>query len=238
MRTFIFSTLILLLTTGISLAEPKKFKIEGDTLFYNTMDIEENDYVSVRDADIFRTLLFQNPEVVRVNLYSYGGHMEAGLEIGRILSDFNIDTEVTKECSSACVPIFLAGKSRELKPGGLIGFHRPAWGADSMQDYFEDNRGSEGWTNPFAFASWVQKDIYRVAGVIFTAFAEAGVDIKFAAETFKTPNDSMWYPNRQELVDAGVIHGTGIAMIKPRMRPIQSEAPEIMSEVELSLLKQ
>ena len=238
MRTFIFSTLISLLTTGISLAEPKKFQIEGDTLFYNTMDIEENDYVSIRDADIFRTLLFQNPEVVRVNLYSYGGHMEAGLEIGRILSDFNIDTEVTKECSSACVPIFLAGKSRELKRGGLIGFHRPAWGAESMRDYFEDNRGSEGWTNPFAFAGWVQKDIYRVAGVIFTAFAEAGVDIKFAAETFKTPNDSMWYPNRQELVDAGVIHGTGIAMIKPRMRPIQPEAPEIMSEVELSLLKQ
>ena len=69
MRTFIFSTLISLLTTGISLAEPKKFQIEGDTLFYNTMDIEENDYVSIRDADTFRTLLFQNPEVVRVNLY-------------------------------------------------------------------------------------------------------------------------------------------------------------------------
>ena len=82
------------------------------------------------------------------------------------------------------------------------------------------------------------KDIYRIAGVLFTAFAEAGVDINFAAETLKTPNDSMWYPNRQELVDAGVINGSGIAMIKPRMRPIQPEAPEIMSEVELSLLKQ
>ena len=34
MRTFIFSTMILLLTTGLSLAEPKKFQIEEDTLFY------------------------------------------------------------------------------------------------------------------------------------------------------------------------------------------------------------
>ena len=238
MRIFIFSTLISLLTTGISLAEPKKFQIEGDTLFYNTMDIEENDYVSIRDADTFRTLLFQNPEVVRVNLYSYGGHMSAGLEIGRILSDFNIDTEVTKECSSACVPIFLAGQNRELKPGGLIGFHRPAWGAESMREYFEENRGSEGWTNPFAFASWVQSDIFRSAGLIYTSFADAGVDIKFATEALKTPNDSMWYPDRQELIDAGVIHGTGIAMIKPRMRPLQPAAPELMSEVELSLLKQ
>ena len=238
MRTFIFSSLISLLTTGLSLAEPKKFHIEGDTLFYNTMDIEENDYVSIRDADIFRTLLFQNPEIMRVNLYSYGGLLSAGLEIGRVLSDFNIDTEVTKECSSACVPIFLAGQNRELKPGGLIGFHRPEWGAESMQDYYEDNRGSEGWSDPFAFASWVQTDLLGTAGLIYTSFADAGVDIKFVAEALKTPADSMWYPDRQELIDAGVIHGSGMAFVKPRMRPLQPKAPELMTEVELSLLKQ
>ena len=57
-----------------------------------------------------------------MNLHSHGGHTESGLEIGRIVSDFNIDTEVTKECSSACVPIFLAGQNRELKAGGLSVF--------------------------------------------------------------------------------------------------------------------
>ena len=238
MRTLIFSTLISLLTAGLSLAESEKFHIEGDTLFYNTMDIEENDYVSIRDADIFRTLLFQNPEIVRVNLYSYGGLLSAGLEIGRVLSDFNIDTEVTKECSSACVPIFLAGQNRELKPGGLIGFHRPEWGVESMQDYYEDNRGSEGWSDPFAFASWVQTDLLGTAGLIYTSYADAGVDVKFVAESLKTPADSMWYPDRQELIDAGVIHGSGMAFIKPRMRPLQPKAPELMTEVELSLLEE
>ena len=96
----------------------------------------------------------------------------------------------------------LAGQNRELKPGGLIGFHRPECG-ESMQDYYEDNRGSEGW----AILSHSQvgyKDVLGIAGLIYTSFADAGVDIEFVAEALKTPADSMWYPDRQKLVDAGV----------------------------------
>jgi len=156
MRILIFFHIISLITVSSGLAESSKFHIKGDTLFYDTTVVEEDDHISFSDADIFRTLLFQNPEVVRVNLHSHGGHTESGLEIGRIVSDFNIDTEVTKECSSACVPIFLAGQNRELKAGGLIGFHRPSWSADGLREYYAKSQSSEGWSDPFAFALWVQ----------------------------------------------------------------------------------
>lgn len=109
-------------------SEEAKFKIQGDTLFYSTEDEGiTKDFVSISDALHFRTILRDNPEILRINLYSYGGHVEAGLEIARIVSDFEIDTEISKECSSACVPIFLAGQNRVLKKGALIGFHRPNW---------------------------------------------------------------------------------------------------------------
>ena len=96
MRILIFFHIISLITVSSVLAESSKFRIKGDTLFYDTTIVEEDDHISFSDADIFRTLLFQNPEVVRVNLHSHGGHTESGLEIGRIVSDFKIDTEVTK----------------------------------------------------------------------------------------------------------------------------------------------
>jgi len=97
-------------------SEEAKFKIQGDTLFYSTEDEGiTKDFVSISDALHFRTILRDNPEILRINLYSYGGHVEAGLEIARIVSDFEIDTEISKECSSACVPIFLAGQNRVLK---------------------------------------------------------------------------------------------------------------------------
>ena len=96
-------------------SEEAKFKIQGDTLFYSTEDVGiTKDFVSISDALHFRTILRDNPEILLINLYSYGGHVEAGLEIARIVSDFEIDTEISKECSSACVPIFLAGQKHSL----------------------------------------------------------------------------------------------------------------------------
>ena len=60
-----------------------------------------------------------------------------------------------------------------------------------------------------------------VAGQIFEYYSNAGVDISFAAETLKTPNDAMWYPNRDELTKAGIITYISSATVRPRIRPLQ-----------------
>mgnify|MGYP001183792430 CR=1 FL=1 len=96
----IFKTIsaALLFLASAAQSEEAKFKIQGDTLFYSTEDERiTKDFVSISDALHFRTILRDNPEILRINLYSYGGHVEAGLEIARIVSDFEIDTEISKE---------------------------------------------------------------------------------------------------------------------------------------------
>ena len=90
-----------------------KFKIKGDTLFYDTegKSISEKG-INHEDIPMFRKLLSENPRVKKIELFSYGGSITAGLEISKIVRDFNVTTTVTKECSSSCILIFLAGKNR------------------------------------------------------------------------------------------------------------------------------
>jgi hypothetical protein len=50
-------------------SEEAKFKIQGDTLFYSTEDEGiTKDFVSISDALHFRTILRDNPEILRINL--------------------------------------------------------------------------------------------------------------------------------------------------------------------------
>ena len=69
---------------------------------------------------------------------------------------------------------------------------------------------------------------------IFEYYSNAGVDISFAAETLKTPNDAMWYPNREELTKAGIITYISSANIRPRIRPLQPQNSQ--QDIDVSLL--
>ena len=104
-----------------SVAANKKFKVRGDTLFYSTEgQFESEKGIEYEDISMFRKVLSENPRVKKIELFSYGGSITAGLEISKIVRDFNVTTTVTKECSSSCILIFLAGKNRDLKLGGLV----------------------------------------------------------------------------------------------------------------------
>ena len=86
----------------LSFAEDAKFNVEGDTLFYNTEQPGLiKGYVNYSDVHSFRTLLVQNPEITTIDLNSLGGLTEAGLEIARVVADFDVRTTVSGECSSS-----------------------------------------------------------------------------------------------------------------------------------------
>ena len=221
-------------------SEEAKFKIQGDTLFYSTEDEGiTKDFVSISDALHFRTILRDNPEILRINLYSYGGHVEAGLEIARIVSDFEIDTEISKECSSACVPIFLAGQNRVLKKGALIGCHRPNWQQDSMERYYDAKKEDFGWNTPFEFSNWVQKDTFEVVTQLYDSFSQAGVAPEFISQAFKYDIEQMWYPSRTELVNFGVVNLVELAAMRPPTRPTNiKKIEDAFQEVQISQLEQ
>ena len=222
MKNILYSLILSCIALSETFADEAKFNVEGDTLFYNTETTEaRRDYVAYEDATTFRKLLSAHPEITRVELYSNGGKAKAGLEIGRILRDFNITTIVREECSSACISIFLAGSRREISPGALLGFHRPEWSVDTLEAFYNGSKDEEGWGSPFTFASWVQQDSFYLAGRIFEEYLDAGVDFVFAKRALSSPYSNLWYPSRQELENSGVItrQASLISSIAPRLRP-------------------
>ena len=238
----IFKTIsaALLFLASAAQSEEAKFKIQGDTLFYSTEDEGiTKDFVSISDALHFRTILRDNPEILRINLYSYGGHVEAGLEIARIVSDFEIDTEISKECSSACVPIFLAGQNRVRKKGAVSGWHGPNGQQDQMERYQDSKKEDFGWNTPFEFSNWVQKDTFEVATQLFDRFSQAGVAPKFISQSFKYDIEQMWYPSHTELVNFGVVNLVELAAMRPPTRPTNvKKIEDAFQEVQISQLEQ
>lgn len=204
-KNFIFIIIAMILGSS-SVAANKKFKVRGDTLFYSTEgQFESEKGIEYEDISMFRKVLSENPRVKKIELFSYGGSITAGLEISKIVRDFNVTTTVTKECSSSCILIFLAGKNRDLKLGGLLGFHRPHWRLEGLKSYYELYAEGEGWNDPFQFASWLEKDtLYYVADLIDN-YLMAGVDYKLATKSLKVPHDQIWYPSRSELISYGVL---------------------------------
>ncbi|MDA8983938.1 hypothetical protein N9H20_05870 [Planktomarina temperata] len=225
MRRLITTTLIFIISATFSFAEDAKFEVEGDILFYNTEKPGLiDDYITYSDVASFRSLLVQNPEISTLNLNSLGGLTEAGLEVARVVADFNVSTTVSGECSSSCALIFLAGKDRQLQTGGLLGFHRPIWSAAGMEKHYNNNRSNERWGDAFDFSSWLMADTFFVAGKIFKVYSEAGAAIDFAAATLSINNDQVWYPSRSELEAAGIINSTLLTSIRPRARTVSSVA--------------
>ena len=61
---------------------------------------------------------------VRVNLDA-GGLMEEAKRARALIGSRRLSTEVTEVCVSACTIVFLGGRERVLRSGGLLGFHPP-----------------------------------------------------------------------------------------------------------------
>lgn len=77
-------------------------------------------------GELERFLLAQNGEITRVVLHSPGGSVRDGLEMGRMLRDAEITTEVPDNgyCASSCPLVFAGGKARVAGQKAWIGVHQ------------------------------------------------------------------------------------------------------------------
>ena len=107
MRTVI-TTLVLIIFSQ-NLTANDKLYIEGDTLHYNTdlATVESNAEINWEDAESIHRILLENPNINTIQLNSSGGLVEASKYISDLVIDFELDSFVSGECSSACVDIFL-----------------------------------------------------------------------------------------------------------------------------------
>ena len=63
--------------------------------------------------------------VRRLIIQSSGGYREAGVELGEIVLQYEMDVAVDQYCFSACASfVFVAAKNRYVSPGGVVGFHK------------------------------------------------------------------------------------------------------------------
>ena len=180
----------------------EKFSINGDTLDYNT---NPNGEIEWKDVEELKTVLLDNPKITRLILSSEGGEIDSAREMADIIIDFELDTHVVDECTSACIDLFLAGNKRTMQRGSKLGFHQSYWDAADIEEYYKDMREEEGWADPYEFASWLYEDTQKQLLIDLEYYLERGVDGKFAIKTLQATSDEMWYPRRTELEQAGVL---------------------------------
>jgi hypothetical protein len=129
-----------------------------------------------------RRLLDHVPGAKALVLESSGGRLLEASRIADIARERHLNTYVETHCESACTYVFLAGRDRAATPNAKLGFHQPHFpGIDASK---------------LKEATQKMLEVYR----------QAGVSEAFLRRVQATASKDMWYPERDELIDAGVIN--------------------------------
>ena len=132
-------------------------------------------------AQEIEKLLDSAPGVRTIVLSSGGGRLLEGTLLAMAVRKRALNTYVEDTCVSTCTFVFLAGRDRSATPNAKIGFHTPSFpGKDP---------------NLIRSGTEFMMDAYR----------EAGLSRTFVDKVRNTPASSMWYPTRDELIEANVI---------------------------------
>lgn len=134
-------------------------------------------------------VLDATPSIRLVQLESTGGHRGAGLRLARVILDRGLDTTTMRLCESACTFAFLAGRERSLGPKARLGFH------SAGMRYAPKGLDEKGM---MAATQRAQASMQRF-------YAERGLPAAFIDRVLATPDQTMWFPSRAELLQAGVI---------------------------------
>jgi hypothetical protein len=121
------------------------------------------------------------PAVQIIHLNSQGGRMNEAYQLYKTIKERNLSTYTSADCVSACSLAFLAGRERYLGESGRIGFHSTSIGELSGEVAKELN------------------DEVR------QTLQTHGVPNSFIDHALSTSPRDMWYPSKDELLEAKVI---------------------------------
>ncbi|WP_370228760.1 hypothetical protein [Cognatishimia sp.] len=162
-------------------APPKRFRmhlsLDGRVLTYDGI-------MSSGMMNELEPLMSQSPDLQQITLNSPGGNLYEARRFAQRVLQYGLDTHVAIECSSSCLLAFTAGANRTLGPGAQLGFHR--YGLDFKQ------------LMPYAEA-----DVERLQDQRF--FEQQQIDSRFIERYFQDDRRALWYPHKNELLDAGII---------------------------------
>lgn len=139
----------------------------------------------------FEQVLAASPDARRIVLTSRGGRMLEAERMAALIRKRGLDTLVEGHCMSACTSLLLAGRERIAPETARIGFHQPSFpgaGVTEMGDAIERTRAE---------------------------YLAAGVSPAFVSRALVTPAQSMWFPEPDQLIEAGVLTGSAVTVALP-----------------------
>ncbi len=131
-----------------------------------------------------QNLLAQDPKITRLQLSGPGGHVYEARGAAQLVRQHGLNTYASGSCASACTLIFAAGHTRQLAPGARLGFH-----GYSLQ----------------VFGGLPQVDPAQEQAKDRAFLRQQGISASFLDQAFATPPETMWFPPRHALLQAGVL---------------------------------
>lgn len=145
----------------------------------NASEVEVSGTIGYGLTDELVKVLNAHPTVTTLHLNSNGGRVLEAQKLRDVIAGRELRTYTSTECVSACVLAFMAGSERLLGPGARIGLHSYSVGGSSTAD--------NDYSSDYAFAR------------------AQHIDTELLRKGFATAPSSMWYPTRQELLDANLV---------------------------------
>jgi len=133
-------------------------------------------------------LIEQNPEITGIILDSEGGQIYEGRGLARLIRENKLQTFSMDECLSSCTTAFIAGTTRSLGMNARLGFHQYK-----------------------TYSLIPSINVKNEQAKDMAIFVKQGVSPEFLEKIFIQPPEDMWWPEIDELVDAGVVHQTGFS---------------------------
>ncbi|CAI8244489.1 Uncharacterised protein [marine metagenome] len=209
MKSLLF---VCFLSFGLSptkLFAESRYTIVNHTLIFN-MRISEPGYdfdggLDLYDRDEVFGYFFDNPAVTTLRVTGPGGDLTTASAIAEYLIRHNINTEAFGICDSACAQIFLGGKTRSLAPNAKLGFHRPSLVKEREKQFYEENRVKKGWKDRYDYSldTYDEAIVQMLEGINY--MLSRGVDIDFILKKYSTDSNDIWYPSKEELLEARVL---------------------------------
>jgi hypothetical protein len=188
--------------SGADASAEERFVLQGALIVLNGDIVAADD---TQDADALRAMVRSNPGVTKIVLSNEFLPTKAALEVAAVIRDVGLATEVTSQCTDACIYMFVAGSPRILAEGARIGLRRRTVPVSFLQETFEEDKLRHGWADEYGQAAYMydrgQSDMRRSLEHLLGH----GVGLEFAIRIFATPREDMWWPSRDALIEGGVI---------------------------------
>ena len=176
-----------------------KIIFNGDVAPDNGDDGLAEDYTNLLD------LTAAHPEVSTIVLTGSFPGTGFAIDVARGIEGLGLSTEIVGECVDACVYLFVAGHQREMGQGAKLGLRRTTIKASRLRELFERDQATFGWQDEFGQAAMLYEMGQSSMHAALQYLVEHGVTLDFALRIFATPREDMWWPDRDALVEGGVI---------------------------------